>query len=145
MPIPEKHKSLLNTKSIVHQELNVLNLVRKGHEEHMHLPGVCGFKERKKENAFQASSHLHGKRTNQGPLVCGIPRPPQNRSMDRAIKIWTRFMNPIHGHHSWTWYLEPLLLLPMYKQRLKACFIAGSSFHASLPMLYRALICVKHG
>ena len=37
---PEKHKCLSNTNSIVHQELNVLDLVRKDHEEYMHLPRV---------------------------------------------------------------------------------------------------------
>lgn len=37
----EKHKCLLNTNSIVHQGLSVLDLVRKDHEEHMHLPGVA--------------------------------------------------------------------------------------------------------
>ena len=46
MPLPEKHKCLSNTNSIVHQELNVLDVVRKDHEEHMHLPGVCGLEKK---------------------------------------------------------------------------------------------------
>ena len=46
MPLPEKHKCLSNTNSIVHQELNVLNVVRKDHEEHMHLPGVCSLEKK---------------------------------------------------------------------------------------------------